>query len=122
MAVTNIDRGSPQAESFSSSARCTLESAPSRYGRGPFKPTRQANPVVDQPLVSNSVKTDEAHLPKHDDKGEEAKDMDERYNAFNQGQFPEECGVGNNSQEQDGPRKQGSLPLTRLITSVTKVD
>ena len=63
IAVTNMDRGSLQAEFFSSSAKCTLESAPVRYGRGPFKPTRQANPVVGQPLDSNSVKTDEA-VPK----------------------------------------------------------
>ena len=55
-----MDRGSLQAAFFSSSAKCTLESAPIRYGKGPFKPTRQANPVEGQPLDSNSVKTDEA--------------------------------------------------------------
>lgn len=60
IAVTNMDRGSLQAEFCSSSAKCTLESAPLRYGIGPFKPTKQASPVVGQPLDSNSVKTDEA--------------------------------------------------------------
>ena len=57
MAVINIDRGSLQAEFFSSSAKWTLESAPVRYGRGPLRPTRQANPVAGHPFDSNSVKT-----------------------------------------------------------------
>lgn len=60
IAVTNMERGRIQAEFLSSSDRCTVASAPARYGRGPFKPTRQANPVVPQPLVSKLVKTDEA--------------------------------------------------------------
>ena len=63
MAVTSMDLGSLQAEFFSSSAKCTLESAPVRYGTGPFRPTRQAKPVAGQPLDSNSVKTDEG-LPR----------------------------------------------------------
>ena len=53
-----MDRGSLQAEFLSSSAKCTLLSAPVKYGKGPFRPTRQATPVLDQLLDSNSVKTD----------------------------------------------------------------
>jgi len=55
-----MERGSVQAAFFSSSDKCTDESAPDRYATGPFKPIRQANPTEGQPLPSNSVKTDEA--------------------------------------------------------------
>lgn len=59
IAVATIERGSTHAAFFNSSERCTVESAPLRYGTGPFRPTRQANPIEDQPLLSNSVNTDE---------------------------------------------------------------
>jgi len=55
-----MDRGNVQEASKTSSPRCTLESAPVRYGTGPFNPTRQATLIEDQPLVSNSVNTEEA--------------------------------------------------------------
>ncbi len=55
-----MERGSVQAAFFSSSDKCADESAPVRYATGAFKPTRQANPTEGQPLLSNSVKTDEA--------------------------------------------------------------
>ncbi|KAL9580948.1 MAG: hypothetical protein Q9203_006101 [Teloschistes exilis] len=69
-----------------------------------------------------SMAMGQKHPPKHDDKCEEAEDMDESHEAFNDGQFPEEGCVGKDSQEQDSPRKQGSLPLTRLITFVAEID
>ena len=39
------------------------------------------------------------YAPKHDDKGKEAKDVDERHDAFYERQSPEEHSVGEDSQE-----------------------
>ena len=39
------------------------------------------------------------YAPKHDNKSKEAKDVDKCHNAFHERQFPEEHGVGEDSQE-----------------------
>lgn len=148
MAVISIDRGSLHAELCNSSARCTLLSAPVRYGRGPFKPTRQAKPVAGQPLDSNSVKTDDAvprgakvltyatvksvsitrrcplvrvllassNIPKYNDKRKKAQHVEEGHDPLYERQFSIQNGIGEDSNEQNGPRKTCDLPLMRLVT------
>jgi len=60
MAVAIIERGSIQEAFFSSSAKCTLESAPITSPIAALMPTREATPGLDQPLDENVVNTDES--------------------------------------------------------------
>jgi len=62
IAVAIIERGRTQDALFSSSDRCTLESAPMRSPIAAFNPTRQATPEEGHPLVSKVVRTDELLL------------------------------------------------------------